>query len=245
MRVLPKTSDSANRMTRTLYLLAFSIAVGLAGWAVHSGRIDMPPHWNPWAPLGVAESPNWLTGYRLQRTAGDPVLCSAALAGTTLEHVSVPDNDTGGGCGWQSAVRVNDTRLAPAFTLTCSAALSLVMWERHVLQPAAQTHFGQAVMRIDHFGSYACRNVRGAGGGGERRSQHAIANAFDVAGFRLRNGRQISLVNHWGREGPEAAFLLDARDGACRFFKGTLGPDYNAAHHDHFHLDQGPYRICR
>ena len=30
-------------------------------------------------------------------------------------------------------------------------------------------------------------------------------------------------------------------EGLCR----TLGPDYNAAHRDHFHFDQGPYRICR
>jgi len=230
----------------TRYLLAFfMVAAGLTGWAVHSGRIDVPPHWNPWAPLDVGESPNWLTAYKLQRTAGDPALCSAALAGTTLEHTGVPDNDTGDGCGWQSAVRVNDARFAPEFTLTCSAALSLVMWERHALQPAAQSYFGESVARIEHFGSYACRNVRGAGGEGTRRSQHATANAFDVAGFRLSSGRRITLVNHWNSEGPEAAFLRATHNGACRFFKGAMGPDYNAAHHDHFHLDQGPYRICR
>jgi hypothetical protein len=227
-------------------LLALLIAAaGLAVWAVHSGRIVVPPHWNPWAPLDVAESPNWLTRHKLQRTAADPALCSAALAASTLKHTGVVDNDIGDGCGWQGAVRVNDIRFAPAFTLTCGAALSLTMWERHALQPAAQAHFGQPVARVEHFGSYACRNVRGAGGEGGRRSQHAIANAFDVAGFRLRNGRQISLVNHWESTEPEAAFLREVRDGACRFFKGTLGPEYNAAHRDHFHLDQGPYRICR
>lgn len=228
------------------YLLAlFVAAASVLAWGVHSGRIDVPPHWNPWAPLNVAEPTNWLTGYRLQRTATDPALCNAALATSTLEHTLVPDNDTGDGCGWQAAVRVADARFSPAFTLTCSASLSLAMWERHALEPAAQTYFGQPVTRIEHFGSYACRNVRGAGGEGERRSQHASANAFDVAGFRLGNGRRISLVTHWGGEGAEAAFLRDVRDGACRFFKGTLGPDYNAAHRDHFHFDQGPYRICR
>jgi hypothetical protein len=228
------------------YLLAILLfAAGIAIWAVHSGRIVVPPHWNPWAALDVAEPPNWLTRYKLDRTAADPALCGAALVGSTLKHTPVPDNDTGDGCGWEDAVRVDDARFTPAFTLTCGAALSLTMWERHALQPAAQTHFGQPVARVEHFGSYAWRNVRGARGEGERRSQHASANAFDVAGFRLRDGRQISLVNHWEGEGPEAAFLRDVRDGACRFFKGTLGPDYNAAHRDHFHLDQGPYRICR
>lgn len=25
----------------------------------------------------------------------------------------------------------------------------------------------------------------------------------------------------------------------------VLGPDYNAAHHDHFHLDMGLWQVCR
>lgn len=234
-------------MSRVIRLLSVLLiaAAGLAAWALHSGRLVVPPHWNPWAPLAMAEPPNWLTRYKLDRTAADPALCSAALAGSTLAHNALPNNDTGDGCGWQNAVRVNDARFAPAFTLTCGAALSLALWERHALQPAAQAHFGQPVTRVEHFGSYACRNVRGASGEGERRSQHASANAFDVAGLRLGNGRRISVLNDWSGDDPEAVFLREARDGACRFFKGTLSPDYNAAHRDHFHLDRGPYRICR
>jgi hypothetical protein len=229
---------------RTLFALLLA-AAGLLAWAVQSGRVAVPPHWNPWAPLRVAEPDHWLRGYRLQRTAADPALCSAALAASTLKHTAIPDDATAEGCGWAAAVRVDDVRFAPAFTLTCSAALSLAMWERHALQPAAKTHFGQPVARIEHFGSYACRNVRGAGGEGQRRSQHASANAFDVAAVRLGNGQRISLARDWAGDGPPALFMREVRDGACRFFKGTLGPDYNAAHQDHFHLDQGPYRICR
>ena len=44
---------------------------------------------------------------------------------------------------------------------------------------------------------------------------------------------------------PEAAFLREVNDGACRFFNAVLGPDYNAAHRDHFHLDMGRWRVCR
>lgn len=232
------------RVIRSLFAF-FLVAAGLLAWAVQSSRVDVPPHWNPWAPLSVTEPPNWLTAHKLRRSAADPLLCSAALLGSTLKHTAIDDNNTGDGCGWQAGVRVDDVRFEPAFTLTCGAALSLVMWEHHVLQPAARAHFGQAVTRVDHFGSYACRNVRGAGGEGRRLSQHATANAFDVAGFRLLDGRRISLVTHWDVEGAEGVFLREVRDGACRFFQGTLGPDYNAAHRDHFHLDQGPYRICR
>ncbi|QHE88699.1 extensin family protein [Hydrogenophaga sp. BPS33] len=218
----------------------------LIAWALHSGRLVLPPAWNPWAPLDVAAPPNALTRYKLQRLADDPALCHAVLRGTTLVHTPVPDHDAGGGCGWQSAVRVTDARFAPAFTLTCSAAVALAMWERHALQPAALSHFAQPVAHVEHLGSYACRNVRGDRGEGAQRSQHALANALDVAGLHLRDGRRVRVLSDWPREpSAEASFLREVRDGACRFFNGTLSPHYNAAHRDHLHLDRGPYRMCR
>src|SRR5689334_23368191 len=65
------------------------------------------------------------------------------------------------------------------FVLSCRAALSLALWERHVVRPLASEHFGGAVRRLENAGSYACRNI----GGGDRRSQHARADALDVTGF--------------------------------------------------------------
>jgi hypothetical protein len=44
---------------------------------------------------------------------------------------------------------------------------------------------------------------------------------------------------------PAALLLRDVHRGACRFFNGVLGPDYNAAHSDHFHLETGGYDMCR
>jgi hypothetical protein len=35
----------------------------------------------------------------------------------------------------------------------------------------------------------------------------------------------------------KSAFLHEAHDGACKIFGTVLGPDANAAHHGHFHLD--------
>lgn len=227
------------------FALAFLLALLVLAWQLHSGRIAIPPQWNPWAQLEVAAAPNWLTRYKLQRLNGDPVLCRTVLEQTGLRQAALPDRDLGKGCGWKNAVRVSDERFAPAFTLSCTAAVSLAMWERHTLQPAAQAHFGQPLARVEHLGSYACRNVRGGAGEGGRRSQHASANAFDAAAFRLENGRRIRILGHWRGSGAEAAFLRDARDGACRFFNGTLSPDYNQAHQDHFHLDWGGYRMCR
>ena len=129
------------------------------------------------------------------------------------------------------------------FSLTCRAAVSLALWEKHAVTPAAERHFALPVQRIEHFGSYACRNVYGRPDA--TRSRHATAEAFDVAGFVLADGRRIRVLGDWNEDSAAAHFLHDVRDGACRFFDGVLSPDYNAAHRDHLHLDRGPYGICR
>ena len=36
---------------------------------------------------------------------------------------------------------------------------------------------------------------------------------------------------------PEAEFLVEVHDGACKDFGTVLGPLANAAHKNHFHLD--------
>jgi hypothetical protein len=109
---------------------------------------------------------------------------------------------------------------------------------------AAREHLGQEVVRVSHFGTYACRNVNHLAGG--RRSEHATANAIDIAGFVLADGQQVTVKGDWaGGNARRSAFLRALRDGACEFFDVVLSPDYNEAHHDHFHFDMGSYRACR
>jgi hypothetical protein len=111
-----------------------------------------------------------------------------------------------------------------------------MLFERDVLQPAAQRHFGQRVAIIDHAGSYSCRRLYGRTEGAF--SEHATADALDITGFRLADGTRISVVRDWESGGAKGRFLRDVRDGSCRLFATTLSPDYNAAHADHLHLDQ-------
>jgi hypothetical protein len=122
-----------------------------------------------------------------------------------------------------------------------------VVWEREVVQPTAQQRLGVRVAAIDHFGSYSCRRMYGRATGDW--SEHARARAIDISGFELRDGRRISVARDWLRKGKESLFLHDVRDGACRLFATTLSPDYNAAHRDHFHLDEAErgrvWRACR
>jgi hypothetical protein len=126
--------------------------------------------------------------------------------------------------------------------ITCEAAAGLALWLAHDVQPAAQQMFGAKVASVQHFGSYSCRNMRGGTG---MRSEHARANALDVAGFTLTNGKQISVARHWAGDGAEARFLRTVHKSACRTFRVALGPDYNAAHRDHFHFDRGLFASCR
>jgi hypothetical protein len=224
-------------------LSGFSIVIIGALWLLRSGTLVIPERWNPWAILEVDAAPNLLTRHKLQRLSNEPAQCQTVLATTGLHFDPIEDETTGTACGFFNAVRIRRTsaEVGAEFALTCRAAVSLALWERHVLQPAAQRHYGSAVARIEHFGSYSCRNVYGRPNA--TRSRHATAEAFDVAGFVLENGERIRIVNDWSNE--HAAFLHEVRDGACRFFDGVLSPDYNAAHRDHFHLDRGSYRMCR
>lgn len=231
---------------RFLVLLAV-LALSIAGavYGVRSGSIDVPPDWNPWAQLDVNAEPNFLTRYKLDRLSKSSAQCQQVLATTNIEFEPLDNKITGPACGFFNAVRIDRTssRISKPFSLSCRAAVSLALWERHVLVPAAQKHFGQSVATLEHFGSYSCRNVYGRANA--TRSQHATAEALDVAGFVLEDGRRIRVLKGWEEGGNSAAFLKEVRTGACRFFDGVLSPDYNAAHRDHFHFDRGPYRACR
>jgi hypothetical protein len=206
---------------------------------------DAPHEWTPWQPLDVAASPNLMTRYKLARLSSDGARCREVLQSTSLDFEPLKDGSTGQGCGFTDAVLVRRTSIdiGEEISLSCRTAVSLALWERHVLQPAAQKYFGQPVRRIEHFGSYSCRNVYGRPSA--TRSRHATAEAWDVAGFVLADGRRIRVARDWQGTAPERAFLRELRDGACRFFDGVLSPDYNAAHRDHLHLDRGPHRLCR
>ena len=72
-----------------------------------------------------------------------------------------------------------------------------------------------------------------------------LTNALDVSAFRLDDGRRVSVLDGWQGPAEQQAFLAQVQEGACALFRGVLGPDYNAAHRNHFHLDMGPYGLCR
>jgi hypothetical protein len=114
--------------------------------------------------------------------------------------------------------------------------------ERQVVQAGAFTELDQAVVGIDHNGSYSSRRIYDQSDGPV--SDHALANAPDIAGFRLADGTTISVLDDWNDPGPQARFLRQVRDGTCKVFLTTLSPDYNAQHANHLHLDMGGWPKC-
>ncbi|WP_312255851.1 extensin-like domain-containing protein [Stutzerimonas nitrititolerans] len=224
------------------FLLSLLLLAGFA-YGVWRGHIDVPPQWNPWAPLDIRLAPNFLTTYKLRRLQDDRDLCEQALATSDLDYVAVPDSTPQAGCPVENAVRVRASavRFNGAFLATCPLAAAYALFERHGLQPAAQAVFGQPVVRVDHFGSFACRNIARS----SRRSQHASANALDLAGFHLADGTRITVARDWKGEDDSARFLRQVKTAACEAFRVTLSPEYNAAHHDHFHVDMGGFGMCR
>jgi hypothetical protein len=127
----------------------------------------------------------------------------------------------------------------------CQTALRIAMWARHGIQPAAQEHLGHRGRQITHFSSYNCREIRTGRGSTDRMSTHATADAIDVSGFVMVDGARISLLTDWDGAPDRAAFLRAVRDSACKWFRVTLGPDYNALHADHFHLQHTGWGLCR
>ncbi len=237
-------------MTLSLLLIA-----GLFAWSWGKRH----PEDLPWTPLDLSQPVGMFTGRKLAGLRDDLAQCRALLdrAGVRYE-VLAPLKVAEPHCGFAAAVRFTGggSRTAgyfPAHVGTaCPVAAALAVWEWEVVQPAAQARFGQPVATIEHMGSYNCRQIVGSAAGSW--SEHATANAIDIGAFVLADGTRISVIRDWddvaGKGAKQAAFLRDVHAGACDLFATVLGPDYNAAHRDHFHLDQadrGPmgWRSCR
>ena len=208
----------------------------------------------PWTELSLADPIGPFTGIKLARLTGEPRRCRALMRSAGLaEQPFEPPAPADSRCRVDDAVRIRpeDARsigyTPGGLATSCPVAAALALWERDVVQPAARRHFGSRVTRIDHAGSYSCRRLYGRSAG--QFSEHATADAIDILGFRLANGHRISVLRDWRGEAEERAFLREVRDGGCDLFSTVLSPDYNAAHADHFHLDQAErgafgWRLC-
>jgi hypothetical protein len=173
-----------------------------------------------------------------------------------------------------------------------------VPWTEAEVKTATEeckTLLGAEVVVLRNATSYSCRNRYG--GPNTPLSEHAFANALDVAEFILASGDHVTVLDSWPKKvalsqdseanternesgaettsakttkpsnkkgssvvstanaepapeadappaedppkpDPKGQFLKLIHDKACQRFGTTLGPEANAAHKNHFHLDQ-------
>lgn len=190
----------------------------------------------------------------IEQPAGQPVRgtdpvalrqCIAKLDSIVARYALLPDRTFGGGCSALGSVQLRDigTPVTNLGAMTCGLGYAFTVWVQSDLQVPAMGEFGSPVVKVETMGTYSCRNVNGAASG--KLSEHAYANAVDVAAFVLKDGRRISVLNGWNGDEREARFLRSVRASACRRFNTVLSPDYNAQHHDHLHFDMGRGPFCR
>ncbi len=217
-----------------------AIATALAAWRfLH----DNPQH-NPWAPLDLRDPPGWATERKLVGLREDIEQCRAVLERSEVSFQALAPRGEGP-CARPDRTVLDEYPYAGRKpTTTCPLAAGLMIWMDQSVQPAAINLFGSRVTGVEHLGSYSCRRMYGSDSGPW--SEHATGNALDIAGFKLEDGTEISVLRDWGH-GAKGQFLSRIRDEACPVFGTVLSPDYNAAHRDHFHLDQTDRRwdLCR
>lgn len=179
---------------------------------------------------------------RAQRAKG-AVCGDPDIQGTVVGRVSGRIS----GCGIENAVRIRSVKgipLSREATIDCTTAKTLKAWVQHGLKPAVGAT-GGGVARIRVIADYACRtrnNQRGA-----KISEHGKGRAVDIAGFTLRDGSEISVLNDWNR-GHHGKILRHLHGSACGPFGTVLGPESDRFHRDHFHFDTASYRngsYCR
>jgi hypothetical protein len=240
-----------------LWEAALGVCAAFALLNLFAPTQDLP--WKPLdlnRPIGTATAAK-VADFELARTAAPEEItavteaCMQVLREAGVQVERAPDRDDGGFCVVRGAVRITGGAVTPLPgnpVLQCPLAVRYVIWERQVLQPAAEEAFGSRVSSLNDVGSYSCRRIYGQTDPAARPSEHARANALDIGGMTLADGRRVSVLEDWpgdGPRGPEGRrFLTRIREGACRVFSTVLGPGYNAAHANHLHLDGAPRPLC-
>jgi hypothetical protein len=184
------------------------------------------------APENAAPPPD-----RVYQTA-----CPALLSGKVVGEMLAPIAE--GICGERSPLAVtginvngHEVSLSSPVTTNCAMAGALADWVGDV-DAYARAALNAPVAVLNTGTSMMCRNRNG--GDEEFVSEHGFANALDVVGFTLADGRSIAVESDWmPASAPEGKLLRQAHGAACGLFSTVLGPDANAEHEDHLHVDLG------
>ena len=211
--------------------LALAILLSLAACVPRSERRTAPPPAEPARPAA--------------RDAAT-LQCHADLTREQVGFRILEDRRYEGGCSALGSVQLLEigTPVTNLGAMTCPVARQFARWVREAVQPAASQWLGTPIRRIETFGTYACRGVNSQAGA--RLSEHAFANAVDVAAFVLADGRRVTVEQGWrGDDERVRRFLRAIHEAGCRRFSVGLSPDSDAYHYNHLHFDMGRGPYCR
>lgn len=180
----------------------------------------------------------------------EPSACQLRVADKIAVIEPLPALAGPGDCGATDVVRLeaiiqsdkSRVALSPPATMRCTMAEALANWVREDLTATA-AQLGSAPRMLDNYASYDCRGRNRVAGA--RISQHGLANAIDVRGVHLANGRFVSFTDRKLDRG----FREAVRKSICERFTTVLGPGSDGHHEDHIHMDlaerRGGYRLCQ
>ena len=224
---------------KTLLIVFILVAVATVGYRW------LPSHYNPFTPLSLDDPPGPITQYKLRRLT--PEACASLLSQANQKALirTQPVADSAGACPLHNVVRVRDfgpVSLNSSFLASCPLALSSALFVSQQARPLTKTWTGSELVRIEHLGSFACRNIYHRPDA--RRSEHATAEALDISAFRLANGERVTILHGW-RSTKTQPWLQALLTASCGYYGNGLGPEYNAAHANHFHLGMRGFGLCR
>jgi hypothetical protein len=128
--------------------------------------------------------------------------CMHLLAGVSAEFAYL-DPIKKGPCGLPAPVMLRSlgegegkVSFDPPVQVNCRMVAALGNWVKSTLQPKARDRLKSEVVRIVGASGYSCRNIYNRPNA--KLSQHALANAIDIGGFELENGRTVWILRGWG-----------------------------------------------
>ncbi len=96
--------------------------------------------------------------------------------------------------------------LSPPAIVTCDLAEALTQWFENDVQPLARKHLKSEIVTIETMSSYSCRNAYGRKK--TKLSEHGLANALDIGGFKTATTKTAEVLDDWGK--PQREILAEA-----------------------------------
>lgn len=235
---------------RVAILVSVSVGTAIAVSACGGIRREQRAEWRAQAELACIKSGKVRqTPYvKISTSINGPGVCGAnyPMKVSALAN-AVPGQVAGTGNLMLTSGNLMLTSITPTATLSCPMVTGIDAWLGGEVQRAAMTWFRQPVIELITFGSFSCRPMNNRSGA--RLSEHSFANAIDAKGFRLADGRVVTVLKGWRGQPDEQGFLREVAIGACTHFSTVLAPGSDAYHYDHLHMDMARHNrgrhVCR